>query len=424
MQDSGLGTQKRAQFLCVAFALAMTMLAPTYTLAQTETLLHSFTGQPDGQFSYAPLIFDSAGNLYGTTSGGGSHGGGTAFKLTPNGSGGWTEAALYNFGSSSVDASEPNGGLIFDSAGNLYGTTVYGGTYGYGTVFELRLNGGHWAEKILHSFNDNGKDGFYPQSSVGLDSAGNVYGTTTEGGTANGGIVYELVSGNGGQYTERIVHSFANPQNQQANDSHPLIFDAAGNLYGVSMIGGKNSSGVAFELMPQASGGWKYKVLWNFGGVSGEYPRSNLLFDSAGNLYGTTNAGDNGYGTLYELSPAANGQWTEKTLVAFDTFGLAEYPLGEIAFNPAGDILGTSFIGGPGSLGTVWEASPAGGGSWTTTVLHDFGSGTDGYYPVGGVVVDSSGNVYGTTSVGGTASLGTVWEVTPSQTADELFRPE
>lgn len=399
--------------LLAACAVFMAAFTTTQARAQTETILHNFTGQPDGQFSYAPLIFDSLGNLYGTTAGGGSHGGGTVFKLTPNGSGGWAETILYSFGGSSDSASEPNGGLTFDSAGNLYGTTYYGGQNDYGTVFQLKSKSGHWSSRVLHSFNNNEKDGFYPQSAVVLDSAGNVYGTTPEGGPANGGIVYELVVGSTGQYTERILHSFANPLNQVANSSQPLIFDSVGDLYGVSMVGGKNNFGLAFELTPQTGGSWKYKVLWSFGGVSGNYPRSNLLFDSAGNLYGTANSGDNGFGTLYELSPTASGTWTEKSLAAFDTFGYAEYPTGNIAFDAAGDIYGTSFDGGPSNLGTVWEASPAGTDAWTQTVLHNFGTGTDGSYPGGGVVLDGFGNIYGTTTIGGTASLGTVWEVTP-----------
>jgi hypothetical protein len=237
---------------------------------------------------------------------------------------------------------------------------------------------------------------------------------TPEGGSANGGIVYELVLGSTGAYTERIVHSFANPDNQVANSSQPLTFDSAGNLYGVAMFGGKNDDGLAFELTPQTGGTWTYKVLWSFGGVSGTYPKSNLLFDSAGNIYGTTNSGDNGFGTLYELSPTTKGSWTEKTLIAFDTFGYAEYPQGNIAFDGAGNIYGSSFNGGPSNLGAVWEASPNGSGSWVETVVHDFGGGIgDGSYPVGGVVLDSSGNVYGTTTTSGSQGLGVVWEVTP-----------
>jgi uncharacterized repeat protein (TIGR03803 family) len=399
--------------LFAACALFMTAFTTTQARAQTETILHNFMGQPDGQFGYAPPIFDSLGNLYCTTSGGGSHGGGTVFKLTPNGSGGWTETILYSIGGSSDSPSEPWGGLTFDSAGNLYGTTYYGGENGYGTVFQLKPSNGHWFIKVLHSFNNNGEDGFYPQSGVVLDSAGNLYGTTSEGGAENGGIVYELVLSSTGQYRERILHGFANPVNQVGNSSQPLTFDSAGNLYGVSMVGGKDDFGVAFELTPQTGGSWKYKVLWGFGGVSGTYPKSNLLVDSAGNLYGTANSGDNGFGTLYELSPTASGPWTEKSLAAFNTFGYAEYPTGNIAFDAEGNIYGTSFDGGPGNVGTVWEASPAGNEAWTLTVLHNFGSGTDGAYPVGGVALDSSGNVYGTTATGGTAGFGTTWEVTP-----------
>jgi uncharacterized repeat protein (TIGR03803 family) len=229
----------------------------------TEKVLHNFSNTgPDGAEPVAGVIFDSAGNLYGTTLYGGvnrTHGGyvGVVFELTPSG-GGWIEKILYSFAQSKYDAAGPWGSLIFDSAGNLYGTTTSGGRYfGDGTVFELSPQaGGSWTETILHSFSDAERDGYHPYCNLIFDSAGNLYGTTSQGGAYGqgsgfvGGTVFELTPGSGGNWTERILHSFGN----ESDGSEPLaglIFDAAGNLYGTTEFGGGGvglGTGIAFEI--------------------------------------------------------------------------------------------------------------------------------------------------------------------------------
>src|SRR5664279_5403051 len=232
----------------LSIGLTVTLLIFTVSLFMTSTLaaaqeqvLHNFNNNgTDGTFPQAGLIVDGAGNLYGTTSEGGTYiscsgGCGTVFELTPNGSGGWTETVLHNFNSNGTDGANPYAGLIFDAAGNLYGTTTTGGTYYVGTVFELSPSqGGGWTEKVLYSFNYNGTDGNYPQASLTIDAAGNLYGTTWAGGPYGYGYgtVFELTPAAGGGWTETVLHNFVGTDG--AAPLAGLIFDAAGNLYGTT----------------------------------------------------------------------------------------------------------------------------------------------------------------------------------------------
>src|ERR1035441_332430 len=243
MQGKTLSIGLRAVLAIIAATLFVTS---TWATAQ-EKVLHNFNNNgTDGTNPRAGLIFDAAGNLYGTTENGGTNGVGTVFELTPTAGGGWTETVLYSFCSQAncTDGYQPWAGLIFDAAGNLYGTTVYGGTADTtcsycGTVFELTPNGsGGWTETVLHSFGD-GTDGFYPSAGLIFDAAGNLYGTTAMGGTYD----------------------------------YPW-------------------DGTVFELTPAAGGGWTEKVLYSFGGgTDGYWPEAGLIFDAAGNLYGTTYSG-------------------------------------------------------------------------------------------------------------------------------------
>jgi len=274
----------------------------------------------DGANPKASLIWDAAGNLYGTTANGGVYRAGTVFEMTPRAEGGWTEKVLHNFGSngdghSGVDGRYPQVSLIWDAAGNLYGTTQWGGTHddngtcyqlGCGTVFELTpRQGAGWTEKVLHNFG-SGMDGVHPWASLIWDAAGNLYGTTSEGGTHGPhgpGTVFELSPQSGGGWTEKVVHNF---DGDDGGDPFAgLIFDAAGNLYGTTEAGGDYYAGTVFELTPNGSGGWTEKVLHNFGsGMDGADPNASLIWDAAGNLYGTTTqGGTHGGGTVYEITP-------------------------------------------------------------------------------------------------------------------------
>jgi uncharacterized repeat protein (TIGR03803 family) len=344
----------------------------------TETVLYSFAGDPDGAEPLT-ITMDAAGNLYGTTEYGGrgvsdfclmGHppGCGTVFELSPRPGGGWTESVLYSF-TGAADGSQAFGTLISDSAGNLYGTTADGGSFGEGTVFELSPGeGGDWTKTVLHSFGE-GYDGSVPYAGVISDSAGNLYGTTTGGGQAGGicqidgcGTVFELSPSAGG-WTETVLHNFGGPPDDGVQPWGSLIMDAAGHLYGTTVFGGSHcramGCGTVFELSPGEGGGWSEAILHSFEGSpdDGSLPEGTLTLDAVGNLYGTTVYGASG--------------------------------------------------------GTVFKLSRIAGGGWRETLLHGFGEGNDGGDPSANVVMDRAGNLYGTTGYGGIYYAGIAFELTP-----------
>ncbi len=419
-----LETMVYGMLALAALSMLLLILAPP-AQAQTETVLYNFGSQAgDGNIPEAGVIFDTNGNLYGTTGSAGAHGSGTVFELTAGGS----EKVLYSFGSQSGDGKEPYAGVILDNAGNLYGTTSYGGTYACsnayvcGTVFELTAAG---AEKVLHSFgNPYGYygakgDGTDPLAGLILDSAGNLYGTTAYGGDLECagygcGTVFKLTPKGKEKsvYKEKVLYRFGRSKGDGNNPYAGLIFDNDGNLYGTTFDGGYYGYGTVFELT--AAG--KEKVLYSFGRYKGDglHPQSALIFDHAGNLYSTTTyGGAYGYGTVFELT--ADG--TEKILYSFGSqAGDAEFPLGNLIFDSYGNLYGSAYFGGAYYAGAAFELTAAG----TETVLYSFGSETnDVIYPYGGVIFDTNGNLYGTTAFGGDLACeapygcGTVFKLTP-----------
>jgi len=410
-------TSKACSKLITSAALsAALILAVASVEAQTETILHSFANNngKDGTNPCAALVFDSAGNLYGTTTAGGVKGDGTAFELMPKAGGGWTEVGLHTFGNGS-DGLYPYGNLIFDASGNLYGTTDQGGVYGLGTVFELSPKiGGGWTEKVLHSFGlDN--DGWYPNGGLIFDSTGNLYGTAESGGTDKAGMVFKLSPAAGGRWTETALHNFGRGKDG-AEPVGNLIFDGSGNLYGAAYFGGDEGKGMIFELSPKADGGWAESELHSFTGqpTDGYLPTGSLIFDSAGNLYGLTyKGGPDDLGTVFELTKGAGGIWTSSILHGFENNGVdGNYPEGNLIMDSSGNLYGTASAGGSNNDGVVYEMSPEGGQSWLEDRLFSF-NGTDGQVPCSGLIFDSSGNLYGTTLLGGAQNGGTVFELTP-----------
>jgi uncharacterized repeat protein (TIGR03803 family) len=417
-------SQKPSSGLVLVLALlAVTTLTGTNAAAQTETVLHNFNpGGVNAAYPLSSLIFDAAGSLYGTTSGGGSGtqcgtiGCGTVFELSPKAGGGWTGKVLHNFNSNGKDGNAVYAPLIMDAGGNLYGTTAAGGSRRGGTVFELLPKaGGGWTERILHNFNDDTiTDGAFPYCSLVLDGAGNLYGTTSEGGANGAGIVFELTP-SANSWTETVLHTFTNNFTDGSYPYGGLIFDASGNLYGTTYSGGILGYGTVFELSPAAGGGWTETVLHNFSPSSsdGQFLYGVLLRDKAGNLYGTTQGGGaNSGGTVFELTPASGGLWTESLL---HSFGLGSDGKGPSAvtliMDASGNLYGTTEFGGSYNYGIVFELTPAAGGSWTEKALHSFGLSKDGRYPTVGLISDSAGNLYGTTQAGGADGGGTVFEI-------------
>jgi uncharacterized repeat protein (TIGR03803 family) len=337
--------------------------------AATEKILHSFNPYPHGLYPNPGVLADSAGNLYGTTSGGGTYLDGTVFKLMPNSHGGWTETVIYTF-TGGTDGRAPQSGLVFDQAGNLYGTSEGG----YGLVFKLTPNGKIWTFSVLYNFT-GGVDGSGP-------------------------------SGN-------------------------MVFDGAGNLYGAAQSGGNLSlcyssgCGTIFKLTP-STGTWTLTVLYTFpGGSGGAYPNGGLTFDQSGSLYGTAggvdskacSSGQEGCGAVFELKPSGNS-WTESVLYSFTGLSDGDGPQGPLIIDQAGNLYGAAGGGGVGSCrvqgcGLVFELTPS-GGTWTKTPLYAFTGRTDGAYPKGGLVFDSAGNLYGAASAGGSPTCGTLFQLTPS----------
>jgi uncharacterized repeat protein (TIGR03803 family) len=416
----------------ILIVLAGALMLPAGAVAASKyKVLYRFKGL-DGVSPTASMVFDAAGNLYGTTGGGGSYDLGTVFKLTPNADGSWTESVLHSFSGS--DAYYPVNGVIFDAAENLYGTTLDGGPYNNfgGTVFQLMPNGdGSWTESVLHTF--AGPDGVTPVGNLIFDSAGNLFGTTSAGGLDGGGVVFQLTPNGDGSWTESLLHSFCTNRDKKCHDGSvpfaDLIFDKAGNLYGTTTEMGTrkciynyNGCGTVFELIPQADGSWTENVLHRFTGPDGASPSAGLIFDKAGNLYGTTEGGGNlsdcnnniGCGVVFKLKPNANGSWTEIVLHKFDNNPAAMPNRADLIFDEAGNLYGTTTSGGPVAGGTVFKLSPQSGGRWAFSVLHVF-QGNPALHPTGGLVLDKAGNLYGTTESCASSSkcYGVVFEITP-----------
>lgn len=392
--------------LVLAWMLGSEGVAAQMNQSPKIKVLYAFPGGIDGQYPNAPLIRDSEGNVYGTTAGSGSGTSqGNLFKISPSGE----ETILYSFGGP-PDAQVPLVGLTHDRSGNLYGTTLDGGTAGFGTVFMLTKSG---EERVLYSFR-GGLDGANPRSVPVLDVAGNLYGTTVQGGgtECNGygcGTVFEI-SPNG---AETVLYRFAG-EPDGANPESGIIRDAAGTLYGTTFSGGIYSYGTVYAVSPKG----EETVLHNFAGPpDGAYPWGTLVRDAAGNSYGTTLAGGTfssiycapGCGTVFKLGVTGN----ESVLHDFAGRADGSQPYGNLVRDKAGNLYGTAFGGGN-------TACDGGGGCGTLFRLSKNGvfdalqfNGTNGANPLDGLLVDSFGNIYGTTSAGGSYNYGVVFQVVP-----------
>jgi uncharacterized repeat protein (TIGR03803 family) len=437
-----------SEVLLVTLA-AILVFAPGAWAQSSFKTLYTFTGGADGREPYSGLTFDAAGNLYGTTWSGGAHGFGEVFELSPNLNGSWSESVIHSFcpsghGATCSDGRSPSGSLVFDAAGNLYGTA--GTSSGGGVIFELAPNlDGRWTESTVYS----------PRQSVGnalvFDGLGNLYGTA---GGGNGhycgedfgcGQVFELSPNPDGSWTESTIYSFCSINNCLDGDipQPNLVFDTAGNLYGTTRYGGNYNElchasfkgcGVAFKLTPTTGGSWSEKVIYHFpvskASLYGLSLPSISVFDHAGNLYGTTLWGGKpgcvtGCGTIFELTPNTNGSWKEKTLYSFYGKGSASgrdggTPNTSLVFDKRGSLYGTTQGGGdlqacpttgPG-CGVVFKLTPNANGGWGETVLNRFGD-HPGALPQAGVIFDAAENIYGTTSGDGFTTFGSVYEITP-----------
>jgi uncharacterized repeat protein (TIGR03803 family) len=405
----------------LAFVAAFLLRTGTAHAAWTETALYVFASPAGGTTPYAPVFLDAAGNLYGTTSDGGAERFGTVFKLTRGGAARapWTETVLHSF-VGKADGTFPVAGVIVDTDGNVYGTSEYGGASGNGVIFELKrreASASGWTETILHSF-DPDADGKQCTAGLVFDAAGNLYGTASTGGPANNGTVFKLARPTDGHsaWEMTLLDTFLDPSGG-INPATGVIFDKTGNLYGTSTRGGVLQAGTVFKLSPPAGGkgDWTKTVIYSFsGGADGASPRS-LTLDEAGNLFGVTSEGGaTGHGTVFKLTPPtqANGTWTKTLLYAFAGAADGEAPKGGVVLNAAGTIYGTTSGGGKINAGTVFALTPSasGLGGWMKTILTDF-SGQPGTNPYAGVILGPQGELYGITTDGVAASDGAVFRL-------------
>ena len=326
--------------------------------SQTESTLYNFTGGSDGGRPYGRLIFDQSGNLYGTTISGGINNNGVVYELSPTAGGGWTQTVLYSFLGGS-DGSGPEGALVFDSLGNLYGGTYAGGMHNLGTIFELSpASGGDWTEKVLYNF-AGGADG--------------------------------------------------------ANSNGSLVFDATGSLYGTTVLGGINGIGTVFQLSPASGGTWTEAVLFTCSQAVGGEPHGGVVLDNKGNFYtALINDGPFNGGAILRLR-FVDGTWRTALIYSFKDDANGGFPLGDLAITPHGRLYGATETGGSRDLGAIFALEPqAGSSDWKETIVHSFGGEGDGRF--GGaslsVVLDASGNLYGVTDAGGTARYGVAYKLT------------
>jgi uncharacterized repeat protein (TIGR03803 family) len=418
--------------------------------AATYSVLYRFPGGTGGISPAGPLVRDSSGALYGTTSYGGyGFGFGTVFKLTPPAAGetAWTETVIYRFKGSDSDGDTPHGALMIDGAGSLYGTTYYGGKGNTGTVFKLTPPAADkkaWTETVLYMFQPSNVpgspftafvDAAYPVAGVILVN-GSLYGTASYGGLNDEryGAVYELTPPPAGSkqrtWTETVIHSFRGGSDGEYPVAE-LVADAAGALYGTTENGGAkgcdfgaaHGCGTVFKLVPPAAGkkAWTESVLHRFAG-KGEaiMPQAPLTFGANGVLYGTAGGDENG--AVFSLTPPAKGKtvWTKTVLHNF-TGADGQYPLGSVAIGSDGSLYGTTREGGTAGLGTVFALKPpaSSGKNWTATVLHSFTGVHEGLFPSSGLIQDKNGHLFGTSyddeasNGDGSTHYGTVFKLTP-----------
>ncbi|MBI4915078.1 MAG: hypothetical protein HY825_04465 [Acidobacteria bacterium] len=385
-----------AGFVVLGLAL-VAILAATSSEGGT-TILHNFA--PDPKHPHAPLVADGAGNLYGTTISGGASDLGTIFAMKTDGS---DLAVLHSFVGGPGDGSYPNGGLAADGAGNLFGTTVQGGTFDEGTIFRIKADGSEFT--ILHSFAGGGMDGAWPFARLFAHGA-NLFGTTCYGGTAGWGTVFRIGTDGSGFV---VLHSFAGGAGDGASPEAGLIADGTDTLYGTTIDGGASDEGTVFAVKTDGSG---FVLLHSFAGgeKDGSGPYAELLADATGNLYGTTRRG---------------GIWTDGTIfkmrmdgsefALLHSFALLSgnsiFPVSGLVFDGLGSLWGTTLMGGGSNLGVVFTIETDGSGF---TLIHSFGGGAnDGAKPYAGLVTDGAGTLYGTTADGGPSDSGTVFTIDP-----------
>lgn len=384
----------------------------------TYKVLHNFTSGNDGSSPVTSLALDSAGNIYGLTGDGGTsldcpfYGGcGTAFEMSQK-NGRWALTPIAQFSSLNGNLPDAIGPIVVDSKANIYWAFSEGGDPGCdcGSVEKLTRSGGIWSETTLHAFLAGATDGHNPQSGLVKDAAGNLYGSTLYGGPNNYGILYQLSPAAGGAWTYNVIYQFTS-QLDGAAPSGSLASDPAGNIYGTTTGGGLYGYGTVFKLSPSSSG-WTLTTIYNFTlDFGNQQTQQGIAIDSKGSLYGVTqNGGEYQLGTVYQLTPTV-GFWNQTVLHTFTGNNDGAFPRGPLTIDQSGAVYGTAEFGGIHEFGTVFKLVRGKSGQWNAHALHSFG-GTDGNLAINGVTIDQSGNLFGSTISGGTLGFGVVFEIT------------
>lgn len=385
------------------------------------TVLYSFgAARLDGVDPMAGVVFGSNGKLYGTASVGGASGNGLVYELSPPATPGapWTETIVKRF--FGPNGSVPECRLVVAPGGRLFGTTLDGGANNAGTAFEMippAAPGDAWRERVLYSFGDFPGDGINPNQGL-LATRGGFFGVTSTGGASNQGTVFALTPPDtpGDRWKEHILHSFTGG-GDAAFPSSELMMDAQGNLYGTTTLGGTNNVGAVFQLRPpaQPGGAWVEAVVHSFADTDGSSPAGRLQLGPDGSLYGTTSGGGALFGgTVFQLTPPATtgGAWAHTVLYNFSGGTDGGGPTGGVAMDRGGKLYGTAAHGGRFTAGAVFELDPPAtpGAPWTQTVLHSLQA-AEGFAPQS-LVTLANGGIYGTTSQGGAFGTGTVFLLT------------
>src|ERR1700674_614681 len=410
----------------LATALVLALLSPLSARAATKyQVLHNFTAcgkfDTDGCFPTGILTLDEVGNVYGAAGGGGrvgceDNGCGIVCELTPHSNGKWSESVLHRF-AGGQDGAFPDGGLVFDAAGNLFGAMAGNAGAARSGVFELSPSSHGWRNTVIYSPGG---------CCLVVGKTGSLYGGVGPG-KYGAGAISELVHSSNG-WTLKTLYSFCDPNCGYGEGlGAPLTWDAAGNLYGTTFFGGNGppkcpgslGCGVAFQMTPNRDGSWKYHVLHRFAAfpTDGQYPNGGLAVDTSGSVYGVTAYGGvHGNGTVFKLMPSSGGHWKQTVLYDFPNCDSGCGPFWTPVFDRAGNLYGV----GTGGLancqaytcGVVFKLAPQAGGKWKYSVVHKF-TGTDyGGFP-NGVIIDDKGNLFGTTQAFGAFGYGVAFEITP-----------
>jgi uncharacterized repeat protein (TIGR03803 family) len=406
----------RSKSLPVVFrrlgAVAALLLATVAAHAVNERVIYNLPGgSAGGSNPYSKLIVTASGLIYGTAASGGVKNYGTIFELNPKAGGGWNARTIHFFKGGS-EGTTPIGSIVFDAAGNLYGVTSANGG---GTVYQLSPNGnGSWTLHTIYSFQGY-PNANTPYAGLTIDASGNLYGTTNSGGANGVGAIYKLSPNGDGTWTESLLYSLGSFSGDGEYTWAEPVFDAAGNIYGTTVLGGTYGSGTVYKLSPNSDGTWTEKVLYSFTGQSDQgIPKAAVWLDSSGNVFGTASAdGTSQAGGVFELSPNSDGSYTEKTLHIFGGLKDGERPFSGLTPDATGNLYGTTYIGGAIGAGCVYRMHAGAGGSWSENVVYSFTGATDGNAPGIGVTLGNGGVFYGGTSDGGSAQMGVIYALKP-----------